>query len=154
MYDTRLASNSTVLESISIGVARSSTDAWCVMAPLLPPGDVRPTWIGVHSENLAEQLATIFVREDTLGQSSPGLEKSRRPMSDYRHICDPHPKHRFLTPLSVRDHPIPSSPRHYADAIKSSYSVALCFHSRNRLPILPSRQNTLAQHRRNRYASC
>jgi serine protease Do len=65
--DTALYSNNRTLGSIGLGFAIPSNDVRFVAGKLQQPNAVMPDWIGLHLQDLTDQLATFFGRPDMNG---------------------------------------------------------------------------------------
>jgi serine protease Do len=65
--DTALLSNNKTLGSIGLGFAMPANEVRFVAAKLQQPNAVMPDWIGLHLQDLSEQLAAVFGRPDMNG---------------------------------------------------------------------------------------
>jgi serine protease Do len=65
--DTYLLSNNSRLGSIGLGFALPSNDVSFVVGMLRNPDHAVPTWVGLHLQDLTEELAAIFGRPNVSG---------------------------------------------------------------------------------------
>jgi serine protease Do len=72
--NTALLSNSKLLGSIGLGFALPSNDARFVAGRLREPEKARPTWIGLHLQDLTSDIAVTFGRPDTAGAIVAGVD--------------------------------------------------------------------------------